>query len=329
MKKGKRIVRLFKGIILLIAILMLTGAILHSTYYKGKLEQIIPYGRLVDVNDGQMHVCSMGKGEVTIVLLPGLGIPLPSADFAPLMRKLSEKYTVVCIEYFGTGFSSMTSKPRTCENYVEEIRMALNQAGYKPPYVLMAHSISGVYSEYYSARYPDEISAVISLDGTSTAFYNEMPAIFKSILRIAQFQQAIGVTSMVTPLAVNRNDLISRGYSEKEINDIIVFSGFTINTNLVEQIENSSGFIKQTMNLGFPESVPYFKVISRQTYETTNKQLVKAGLSPQEYQLKHLERIGGHARYEILDGSHFIYLNNVERIAAITDDLLTIDTQRE
>lgn len=321
--------RLFKGIILLIAILMLTGAILHSTYYKGKLEQIIPYGRLVDVNDGQMHVCSMGKGEVTIVLLPGLGIPLPSADFAPLMRKLSEKYTVVCIEYFGTGFSSMTSKPRTCENYVEEIRMALNQAGYKPPYVLMAHSISGVYSEYYSARYPDEISAVISLDGTSTAFYNEMPAIFKSILRIAQFQQAIGVTSMVTPLAVNRNDLISRGYSEKEINDIIVFSGFTINTNLVEQIENSSGFIKQTMNLGFPESVPYFKVISRQTYETTNKQLVKAGLSPQEYQLKHLERIGGHARYEILDGSHFIYLNNVERIAAITDDLLTINTQRE
>ncbi|WP_242866771.1 alpha/beta fold hydrolase [Abyssisolibacter fermentans] len=319
MKRGKKIMMIFGIIVAAIAVFMLIGAILHATYFKGKLEQIKPYGQLVDVDDGQMHVYSMGNGEKTIVLLPGMGVSLPSADFAPLMRKLSEKYTVVCVEYFGVGFSSETSKPRTCENYVKETRTALSQAGFKAPYILMPHSISSVYSEYYATKYPHEVDAVISLDGTSTAYYEEMPAIYKSILKIAKFQQAIGITSILSPLAINKNDLFSKGFTQTEINDITVFSGFTINGTVLKQMANSSEFIKQTMDLPFPESVPYFKIISKHTYETPNKQLK---ITPQEYQHKHLERIGKHAKHEILDGNHFIYLNNVDRIAEITDDLI-------
>ena len=324
MKRGKKVLKIFGIIYAVAAVLMLIGAILHASYFKEKLEQIKPYGRLVDVDNGQMHVYSMGNGEKTIVLLPGLGIPLPSADFAPLMRKLSKKYTVVCVEYFGIGFSSETSKPRTCENYVEETRTALSIAGFKAPYVLMPHSISSIYSEYYAAKYPQEVVAVISLDGTSSAYYKKMPAIFKSILKIAKFQQAIGFTSFLSPLAINKKDLILKGFTQTEINDETVFSGFSINNTFLEQIVNSSEFIKQTMDLPFPESIPYFKIISRQTYENPNKQLRQAKMTPQEYQHKHLERIGGNAKYEILDGTHFIYQNNVERIAEITDDLLLI-----
>ena len=102
-----------------------------------------------------------------------MAVPFPSAEFAPLMRKLSEKYKVVCVEYFGIGFSSETSKPRTCENYVEQTRTARGQAGFKAPFVLMPHSISTVYSEYYAAKYPEEVEAVISLDGTTTAHYEK------------------------------------------------------------------------------------------------------------------------------------------------------------
>lgn len=322
MKRRKKVLRVFGIIAAVIAVFMLIGAVLHATYFKGKFEQVKPYGRLFDVAGGQMHVYSMGSGEKTIVLLPGMGVPLPSADFAPLMRKLSENYTVVCVEYFGVGFSSGTSKPRTSENYVEETRSALSQAGFKAPYVIMPHSISSVYSEYYAAKYPEEVEAVISLDGTSTALYGEMPAFVKSILPVAKFQQAVGTASLLAPLTVNKNYLLSNGYTEKEINDMITFAGFSINDTLLEQISNSSEFIKQTMDLPFPESVPFFKVISRQTYESPNKQLEQFKITPQEYQHQHLERIGGHAKYEILDGTHFIYVNNAGRIAEITDDLL-------
>lgn len=297
----------------------LIGTVIHATYLKGKLQQIKPYGRLVDVDDGHIHVYSMGSGEKTIVLLPGMGVGLPSADFGPLMRKLSEKFTVVCVEYFGVGFSSQTKKPRTCENYIEEARKALSQAGFKPPYVLMPHSISSVYSEYYAAKYPQEVEAIISLDGSSTAYYDKMPGFIKHILKIAKFQQATGTTSLLAFLTANKKKLRSHGYSEKEIADMVTYASFTINDTLLEQMINSADFIKQTMDLPFPETIPYLKIISKKTYETPNKQIKG---TPQEYQHKHLERIGEHAKYEILDGTHFIYLNNVDRIAKITEDFL-------
>lgn len=318
-KRGKKIMMIFGMIVAFIAVFMIVGAILHATYFKEKREQIKPYGQLVNVDDGKMHIYSMGSGDKTIVLLPGMGVGLPSAEFSPLMRKLSEKYTVVCVEYFGVGFSSGTSKPRTCENYVEETRAALNQAGFKAPYVLMPHSISSVYSEYYAAKHPDEVEAVISLDGTSTAINEEMPAYIKSILPIAKFQQAVGTTSILSPLTVNKKYLLSNGYTEKEINDMIIFSGFSINDTVLAQMANTAEFIKQTIHLPFPESITYFKVISKKTYETPNNQIK---MTPQEYQRQHLERIGKHARYEILDGTHFIYINNVGRISEIADELL-------
>lgn len=319
MKLRKKILIIFAIIAVVIAVCMLTGAILHTTYFKGKLEKINPYGQLVNVYDGKMHVFTMGNGKNTVVLLPGMGIPLPSADFGPLLRKLSENYTVVIVEYFGMGFSSNTARPRNCENYVEEIRTVLRQTGFKPPYVLMPHSISGVYSEYYASKYPEEVKSIISLDGTPTVIYAEMPAFVKYVLPIAKFQQAIGVTSLLGSLAVNKKELLSFGYTEKEINDVITFVGFSINDIVIEQILSSSEFIKQTMNLPFPKTIPYFKIISKQTYETPNNQIK---MTPQEFQHKHLERIGEHAKYKILNGTHFIYLNNVNRIAEIIDNLL-------
>jgi pimeloyl-ACP methyl ester carboxylesterase len=238
------------------------------------------------------------------------------------MRKLSENYTVVCVEYFGIGFSSETSKPRTVENYVKEIRTALTKAGFTPPFILMPHSISGVYSEYYAAEYPEEVEAIIALDSTSTAYYEEMPAFVKSLLPVAKVQQALGITSLLGPISVNKQDLLSFGYTEKEINDSLAFAGFTMNDNIFEQLSNSAEFIKQTMDLPYPKSIPYFKIISKQTFETTNAQLKKANLTPQQYQYDHLERIGEQAKYEVVDGSHFLYISNVNRIVEITNEFL-------
>ncbi len=297
---------------------MVIGATVHATYFKGKLERIKPYGQMVDVDEGQMHLYSMGEGEKTIVLLPGMGVALPAADFSPLMRKLSETHRVVTVEYFGVGFSSQTSKPRTTENYVEEIRAALKEGGFQAPYVLMPHSISSVYSEYYASKYPDEVEAIISLDGTSTAYYEEMPAFVKFMLPIAKLQQSTGTSSLLAQMITNKQQLIAKGYTEKEISDMVIYGGFTLNDNVLEQIGSTSDYIKDTMKLPFPESVPYFKVISKDTYETPNKQLKT---TPQQYQHDHLERIGDHAEHEILEGNHFIYANNADRIAAIVDSV--------
>ncbi|MEA5039863.1 MAG: alpha/beta hydrolase [Clostridiaceae bacterium] len=320
-RRGKKVMMVLGIILAVIVVIMLVGTLLHATYFESKKDGITPYGEMVAVYDGQMHVYKMGNAKEVIVLLPGMGIALPSADFGPLMRKLSEKYTVVCVEYFGVGFSSQTQRARTCENYAEEIRTALKNAGIEAPYVLMPHSISGVYSEYYASKYPDEVQAIISLDGTSTAYIGaDMPGFVKMLLGVAKVQQGSGFTSLVASLAANKNQLRSYGYTEKEINDLIIYAGFSINDNTLEQIANSAEYIKDANKLTYPDNVPYFKIISRKTYETKNNQIK---ITPQEYQHEHLVRVGADNNYEILEGTHFIYLNNVNRISEITDDFLS------
>jgi pimeloyl-ACP methyl ester carboxylesterase len=320
-KRGKNVMIILKIILAVVAVWILICSVLHATYFKSAKEDIKPYGKMITVYDGQMHINKMGSGKETIVLLPGMGVALPSADFGPLMRRLSEKYTVVCIDYFGAGFSSQTQRARTCENYVDEIRTALKSAGIEAPYVLMPHSISSVYSEYYASKYPDEVQAIISLDGTSTAYIGEdMPGFVKSLLGVAKFQQAIGFTSIAAPLVANKNNLLSIGYTKKEIRDLIYYSGFSMNDNTLEQIACTTDYIKDANKLTYPENVPYFKIISKQTYEAKNNQIK---ITPQEYQQQHLARIGAQAKYEILDGTHFIYLKNVEPISEITDEFLS------
>ncbi len=310
------------GIILAVtAVCMLIGTVLHAAYFKGKKEDIKPYGEMVHVYDGKMHVYKMGSGKKTVVLLPSMGVALPSADFGPLMRRLSKNYTVVCVEYFGVGFSSQTQRARTCGNYVNEIRAALKNAMIEAPYILMPHSISSVYSEYYASEYPNEVKAILSLDGTSTAYIgDDTPGFVKSLLGMAKFQQTIGFTSIAASIASNKNNLLSMGYTEKEISDMIYYAGFSMNDNTLEQIANTTDYVKDANKLTYPANVPYFKIISRQTYEAKNSQIK---ITPQEYQKQHLARIGAQAKYEILDGTHFIYLNNVERISEITDKFLS------
>jgi len=97
-------------------------------------------------------------------------------------------------------------------------------------------------------------------------------------------------------------------------------AGFSMNDNTLEQIECTTDYVKDANKLTYPANVPYFKIISRQTYEAKNNQIK---IAPQEYQQQHLARIGAQAKYEILDGTHFIYLKNVERIFEIADEFLS------
>ena len=77
---------------------------------------------------------------------------------------MSDKFKVVVLEYFGYGKSTVTSEERTNENMVHEVRLALNKLGIEPPYILMPHSMSGLYALYYANKYSAEVEGVIGID---------------------------------------------------------------------------------------------------------------------------------------------------------------------
>ena len=84
-----------------------------------------------------MSIYVTGRGENTIVLLPGLGTAAPILYFMPLAQALARENRVVVVEPLGYGWSDTTKEARTVENTVEELRSALKAEGLDGPYVLM------------------------------------------------------------------------------------------------------------------------------------------------------------------------------------------------
>lgn len=302
-------------IIIIMSVIILIHIIsfmINQIFFSHELDNIAPYGAMVDVNGQKMHVYSMGEGDITIVLLPGFGVPLPCADFAPLMRELSKEYTIVCLEYFGVGFSDETKVPRTNENYTREIRTALNLSGYRAPYVLMPHSGSGIYSEYYAANYPDEVSAIIMLDTTSSA--KTEPRIPMFVLKLSKVLQAIGISRIFNTLVVSSVLSINKknGYTQKEIDDYTKFMNHLNNDTIIDQIYRFNENIREVINLVFPSEVPVLKLVASGTIKQVGE----------KYHSEHINRLGENAQWITIKGTHFIYHGNVAAVRDATERFL-------
>lgn len=309
-KQRGNIVKIIAGILGVIVLLNIVSFFVNKAISFRELDGLQPYGELVNVNGKRMHIYSMGQGGTTIVLLPGFGVPLPSADFGPLMRELSKEYTVVCIEYFGIGFSDQSDTPRTNENYMQEIRTALSLAGFTPPYVLMPHSGSGIYSEYYATRHPEEVSAIIMLDTTSSA--ENGANVPRFVYELGKVQQTIGLNRIVNALLVPSLLKEDYGFLPKEISDYGKFINHSTNDTIIDQNVRHNSNIVQVMEMDFPEEVPVLKIIASQTIKQVGE----------EYHTKHLSRLGANAESLVINGSHFIYHAHAAAIRTATTAFL-------
>ena len=312
-KRGKKIMTVLLAVIGVIISINLISFFVNQVFFSKELDGIEPYGQLVDIDGRKMHIRSMGSGETTIVILPGMGMPVPSADFGPLMRALSENYTVVVVEYFGYGFSDQTDAPRTNANITEEIRLALSLAGFPPPYVLMPHSVSGIYSEYFATKYPNEVAAIIMLDTTSSA-EPVLENIPDFVYTITKAQQAIGLERLWSPLIVTKVLGIDGryGHNSDEIAYFKLFYNHRNNDTTIDQLRRNAENIAEVMEMGFPSNIPVLKIIASEQ---------NPGVSG-DYHKNHMARLGENAKLITLEGTHFIYHMAVEEIVEATISFL-------
>lgn len=121
----------------------------------------ITYAKVDDLN---MAAYVTGEGTHTIVLLGGSQDYFSTVSLQPLANHLAKSNRVIVLDYFGCGFSDDTTKERTVDNYVYEIRTALSSLAKNGPYILMPCEFSGLYALQYATEYPEEIEAIIALD---------------------------------------------------------------------------------------------------------------------------------------------------------------------
>jgi len=70
----------------------------------------------------------------------------------------------------GLGQSEPGPKPRSAKQIATELHTALQNAGVKPPYVLVGHSMGGPYVRVFADLYPKEVAGMVLLDPSQEAF---------------------------------------------------------------------------------------------------------------------------------------------------------------
>lgn len=159
-------------LIVIIFVAVILGLLaFHQICLRIEEKKYPPIGTLVDVNGHRMHVYTEGSGTDTLVFLSGSGTAAPALDFRALYRKLSERYRIAVPERAGYGFSEKADSPRDIDTVLEETRTALSRAGENGPYILFAHSLSGIEALYWAQKYPEEIKAIVGLDAAVPPYY--------------------------------------------------------------------------------------------------------------------------------------------------------------
>ncbi|MBM7692108.1 pimeloyl-ACP methyl ester carboxylesterase [Peribacillus deserti] len=258
-KKKIRFWVITRNVFLFIVAVVLIWFVFHHSMTAYEQKKYPPLGQLVEVDGKKMHVYTKGDGENTIVLLSGLGTAAPVLDFEPLINELAKNNKVVIVESFGYGWSDITKKERTVENIVEEIRTALKAANIEAPYILMPHSISGIYSLYYANTYPDEVKAVIGIDFTlpqALEYFGESAPTMPEYL---SYVAPTGIARLALYMIPdNFLPIAEKGtYSVENLNLTKAISGWKgYNKNIVDEANEIKNNVQKTVDLTFPADMP-------------------------------------------------------------------------
>jgi pimeloyl-ACP methyl ester carboxylesterase len=113
-----------------------------------------------------MHISCSGSGGPTVVL--EYGHEASYLDWYFIQPEIAKSARVCLYDRAGYGWSDPSLKPRVPSVMAEELHSLLHAAGEQPPYILVAHSFGSFNAVMFAYKYPEEVSAVVLVDGLHT-----------------------------------------------------------------------------------------------------------------------------------------------------------------
>jgi pimeloyl-ACP methyl ester carboxylesterase len=332
MKIVKKILKIVKKVLLVILaliIVFLAGTSIWNRIVCSREDKLLSQvGKDVEVNGNNLRVSVTGEGEKTVVLLSGLGTPSPIIDFKPLADRLRNHYKVVTLEYPGYGLSEDSSKEWTNEYIVEVIRSALSKLQLEPPYILMPHSISGIYALQYMKSYPEEVEAMIGIDATvpNQEKNAEEVEISDALAVMGNIMDITGITRL-TKLggdAYLKDMEAGKSYSKEDMKIVkALYSRKSVTKAGLSEFRRIKANCETLYDIKCPSTIPVLYILSKDSCEAYRKMSKERGLS-ETWEGLHEELFSNPGIQSItyLEGGHYLQWTQSEAIADMTEKFL-------
>jgi pimeloyl-ACP methyl ester carboxylesterase len=118
----------------------------------------------VALDGHNLRMLVAGHGDVTVVFENGFGGPLE--HWSKVQPAVSRFARTVSYDRAGAGLSDKGPTPRDGRRIAAELHRALRLADIPPPYILVGHSLGGLYVRIFAGLYPDDVAGLVLVDPT-------------------------------------------------------------------------------------------------------------------------------------------------------------------
>jgi pimeloyl-ACP methyl ester carboxylesterase len=251
----KRMSRIMMWLIIGILVLATTGAIYQAVSTNSDQRNYPASGQLIDVGGYNLHIYCMGEGSPTVVL--DAAADMMSSDWAWIQPEIARQTRVCSYDRAGMGWSDSAphAQPRDAKQVSSELHTLLTNAGISEPYIMVGHSVAGLYARMYAAEYPEEVVGMVLVDPGHPDMNTRIPALQEQSDSDASLVNTMRVLSYVglpRLLGVGKNN--AQGLPPQQVAEINAFVSrpqhWATILNLINSTSATYDEVKTTGSLG-------------------------------------------------------------------------------
>jgi pimeloyl-ACP methyl ester carboxylesterase len=175
----KRMGWIASGLVLLLGLALSGSTFYQQVSSEHDRDNYVSADHIIDVNGVEMHIRCEGEGSPTVIFESGAGTPY--LNWWEIQADLVQDVRTCVYDRQGLGWSEYTGQVPTPAHVAETLHMLLERAGESQPYVLVGHSMGGIYVREFVTRYPDEVVGMVLVDSSHEQQLARLPEVYVAL----------------------------------------------------------------------------------------------------------------------------------------------------
>ena len=126
----------------------------------------------VPVEGAELRVRLLGEGSPTVIFEAGGGDGLDT--WGNLLDTVAEHRRVVAYDRAGLGESPPGQLPRNADRIAHELHAILKHLEVEPPFLLVGHSLGGLYIRAFAHLVPEQVAGFVFVDPTTEGMHRSL-----------------------------------------------------------------------------------------------------------------------------------------------------------